>query len=186
VDQTQWFENEDNDELDEVQDAFVHRLRERAAAWPLSPIHSILLLADYEAFGYPLGAGDNAHAKALVYLDVPDETANVSLLTVGAYLDGERVRGDKLHNQLLTLPDEPSNLAFDATGSPKHLADRTAEWFEALLRRPIVRYEWLRAGEVYAKRWLFADCGQPLVEVRIRTNDLGPPDRIIHVRGDRA
>jgi hypothetical protein len=59
-------------------------------------------------------------------------------------------------------------------------------WFGTLLRRPVVRHEWLRSSEVYAHRWLFADSGQPLCEGRIRTGDLGPPDRIVAVRGETA
>ena len=46
--------------------------------------------------------------------------------------------------------------------------------FGTLLHRAVVRYEWLRSGEVYARRWLFADSGQPLSEGRVRTGDLGP------------
>jgi hypothetical protein len=64
------------------------------------------------------------------------------------------------------------------------LAARTAAWFEALLRRPIVRHEWLRTDGVYAHRWLFAGSGQPLAEGRVRTGELGRPDRIVNVRGE--
>ena len=179
--EAEWFETED--ELDEIQRAFVSALRARAACWPLSPADTCLVLPDYVAYGYELAPGETGHGRLLAYLHVPDPTQNVILLTVGAYFDRERVRGDELHNQLLSLPDEPTPLALEGTGTPEELAERTADWFETVLGRPIVRHEWLRLGKVYAHRWLFADSGQPLAEGRIRAKELGPPDRVVGVRG---
>jgi hypothetical protein len=179
VEEPGWFEVEV--ELDEVQGAFVEVLRSRAAAWSLPADHAWLDLPQYAAGFSP---GDRSHGKLIACADIPDPARNVALLTVGAHLDGDRVRSDEVHNQLLTLPEVSTALAFDATGEPRRLGELTADWLEGLLRRPIVRQEWLRAGEVYAHRWLFADSAQVLVEGKIGTSDLGPPDRIIQVRGD--
>jgi hypothetical protein len=175
-----WFEVED--ELDEIQDAFVTVLRERAVIWPLEPDYADVLLPHYVAYGYVLEPGQTSHGRLLVVIDVPDPVRRNILLTVGAYFAEDRVTGDKLHNQLYTLPDEPTPLAFEEVGNPEALSSRTADWFEAILRRPIVRYEWLRLGKVYAHRYLFADTSQGLVEGTVRTGRLGTPDRVITVR----
>ena len=179
-----WFENEDGDGLDEIQGAFLDVLQVRAATWPAKPRDTRLLLPDYLAYGYPLAPGEGPSGKLLVLLDVTDPVEHVVLLTIGAYLDRTRVRGDTLHNQLFTLPALPTGLALDATGTPEELAARTADWFEALLRRPIVRHGWQRPRKARTSRWVFADSGQPLVEGRTPTEELGTPDRVVHVRGD--
>ena len=175
-----WFETED--ELDEIQRAFVNVLRAHAEAWPLNPAETYLVLPGDEAYGYPLAPGQSSYGRLLVIVDIPAPGENLILLTVGAYLDGDHVTGDELHNQMFTLPAEPTPIGFEESGSPEVLAARTGHWFGTLLHRPIVRHEWLRSGEVYAHRWLFADSGQPLCEGRIRTGVLGPPDRIVNVR----
>ncbi len=114
---------------------------------------------------------------------MPDSAQRLSLGTVGVYFTETAMRGDFLHNQLLTLPAEPTHLAVTWAGPPQEMAHRAADWFRGILQRPIVRCEWLREGRVYAQRWLFADSGHGLVEGRVRTGELGPPDRRIHVRG---
>jgi hypothetical protein len=87
-----------------------------------------------------------------VHVDAPQ----LALLTAGVHLDGDRIRGDSLDHQDYRLPDGPTSLAIDVTGSPAALAASVADWFDAVLRRPIVRYEWLHDGRVYAERYLFA------------------------------
>jgi hypothetical protein len=175
---------DDEDELDEVQSAFINALKEHAASWSLAPDDVEVLLPHHNAYGYDLQPGETSFGKLLVYADLPAPGARLSLLTAGAYLDRSRIRGDKLHNQMLTLPVEPTPLVFTDVGSPAELAAITADWFETIWRRPVVRYEWLRTGQVYAERFLFADTGQRLCEGRVRTAALGAPDRIVHVRGE--
>jgi hypothetical protein len=168
-----WFET--GDELDEIQQAFVTALRAYAEAWPLDPAETYLVLPGDKYYGYPLAPGQSSYGRLLVIVDIPAPGENLILLTAGAYLDGDHVTGDELHNQMFTLPAEPTPIGFEESGSPQVLAARTGHWFGTLLRRPVVRHEWLRSGEVYAHRWLFADSGQPLCEGQIRTGDLGPP-----------
>ncbi len=169
--------------LDEIQSTYLGVLRAQAFRWPaeVTPADTNLALPQWESYG--LSAGETGHGKLLVWIDICAD--NVALLTAGAYLDGPNVRADKLHNQLFTLPDKPTSLALNVTGTPAELAQQTAAWFETLLRRPIVRQEWLDHGQVHARRWLFFDTGEPLVEGGRRTGDLGPPDRTVQVRGDR-
>jgi hypothetical protein len=181
--ENRWFPLDDDDEPDEVQASFIDALRERAALWSLTPGDAEVLLPDYVAYGYDLQPGETPFGKLLVYADLPGPE-RLSLLTVGAYLDGFTVRGDVLHNQLFTFPGTPTSLAFTASGNPAELAVVTADWFETIWRRPVVRYEWLRRGQVYADRYLFADTGQSLCEGRVRTANLTTPDRIVHVRGE--
>jgi len=179
--ETGWFETED--ELDEIQRAFVIVLRAHAESWPLDPAETYLVLPGDEAYGYPLAPGQSSYGRLLVIVDIPAPGENLILLTVGAYLEGDHVTGDELHNQMFTLPAEPTPIGFEERGSPEVLAARTGHWFGTLLQRPVIRHEWRRFGKVYAHRWLFADSGQPLGEGRIRTGDLGPLDRIVNVRG---
>jgi hypothetical protein len=181
-----WFATDDDDEIDEAQQAVLDTLRARADSdpWPaIDPADTNVALPDYVSYGYPLQPGETPFGKVLAWLDVPDPARRGSLLTVGVYFTETGMRGDCLHNQLLTLPTEPTHLAVTRAGSPHETAHRAADWFRGILQRPIVRYEWLREGKVYAQRWLFADSGHSLVEGRVRTGALGPPDRRIHVRG---
>jgi hypothetical protein len=138
-----------------------------------------------------------------LHVDAPE----VALITLGVHLDGHRIRGDRLDHQSYALPDRPTSLALDVTGNPTDLAARTADWFDAVLLRPIVRYEWLHSGHLFASRYLFADTQEGLSQMYnhalappgqreeliagghstgegwIDTRGLGEPDRIIRVRG---
>lgn len=60
-------------------------------------------------------------------------------------------------------------LDYDENGSPEALAHRAADWFEALLRRPVVLWLWSTPGRghassYYAGRFEFADTGDLLAE----------------------
>jgi hypothetical protein len=183
-----WFATDDDDEIDEAQQAVLDVLRARADSdhWPtIEPADTNVALPDYVSYGYLLKPGETSFGKLLAWLDVPDSAQRLSLRTVGVYFTEGGMRGDFLHNQLLTLPVEPTHLAVTQAGPPQEMAHRAADWFRDILQRPIVRYEWLREGKVYAQRWLFADSGHSLVEGRVRTGELGPPDRSIHIRGDQ-
>ncbi len=193
-----WFECDD-DELDPAQREFVQVLRSRAQCWPVQPIDTALPPPDRTPYG-----------QLLAYLDIDDPERNRTVLTVGVHFDGAGVSGDKLHNQNFTLPSSPSTLALQVTGSPQGTAIRAAEWFEMILRRPLVRYEWLHAGQTYATRYVYADTGFGLSQSYvarlappgltdcliaggfdrgggwINTTGLGRPDRIAHVRGTDA
>jgi hypothetical protein len=139
-----------------------------------------------------------------LHVDAP----KVALLTIGVHLDGDRIRGDRLDHQSNMLPDQPTSLALDVTGPPAELAAHTAGWFDSIVRRPIVRDEWLHSGRVYASRYLFAGTSEGLAEMYNRliappgqpeqliaagyfrgkgwidTRGLGEPDRVIPIRGD--
>jgi hypothetical protein len=181
-----WFATDDDDEIDEAQQAVLDVLRARANSddWPtIDPADTNVALPDYVSYGYPLQPDETSFGKVLAWLNVPDPAQRLSLLTVGVYFTETGMRGDCLHNQLLTLPTEPTHLAVNQSGLPQEMAHRAADWFRGILQRPIVRYEWLRDGRVYAQRWLFADSGHSLIEGRVRTGELGSPDRRIHIRG---
>lgn len=141
----------------------------------------------------------------IVGLDV--DAPEVALITLGVHLDGDRIRGDGLDHQSYTLPGRPTSLALDVTGAPADLAARTADWFDAVLLRPIVRCEWLYSGQVFASRYLFTDTLEGLSQMYnhllappgqreeliaggysfgkgwIDTRGLGEPDRVIRIRG---
>jgi hypothetical protein len=152
--------------------------------------------------------GDPLHYGGALIVGVDVDAPHVALLTPGVHLEGDRARGDSLHNQTFALPDRPTALAIDVTGSPASVAASVADWLAAIVRRPIVRYEWLHTGGVYAHRYLFADTGEGLVQMYNRqlapagqyeeliaarhfhgngwidTRGLGEPDRITPVRGN--
>ncbi|MGW4412949.1 hypothetical protein ACWEJ6_53930 [Nonomuraea sp. NPDC004702] len=181
-------------ELSEAQCAFMAQIEIRAVEW---------------SAGIWLERTDDGSFPVL-FIDLNSTDENLSLLTAGVRVEDCRIHGDKLHNQLFTLPNEPTGLALIASGSPEQLADRAAEWFDALMRRHVVRYEWVHRGQIYASRYLFSDTGEGLCQMyndtlappgeRVRlvaagltrgrgwidTRGLGQPDRIITVRGDAA
>jgi hypothetical protein len=185
-----WFEW--NGALGAAEQAFIDELRRRAAGWTGIPRSGWIDVPDD---GGPL----------LVAFDISGPA--VHLLTIGVCFDGRTLRGDRLHSQLFTLPDEPTDLALTATGEPDELAAVAAEWLEAILRRQIVRYDWTHDGRVYAYLYLFADTGDMLVAMHNRelcppgqldqlaatghvspggwvdVRGLGQPDAVVHISG---
>lgn len=142
---------------------------------------------------------------ACMDVDAPDEPLN--LLVAGIRVSGNRLQGDRVHNQLYTLPDRPTSLAIVADGSMPQLVETAAAWFERILRRPIARHEWTRFGRVYAYEYLFSDTLEGLCQMYddslaprglrkslirsghvygkgwVQVRGIGKPDRITHVRG---
>lgn len=172
--------NEEDDALDPAQQAFIDLVRTQAQSWPIDPTDTILVRG-YDADGTPLGA-DGAVGRCGLCLEIVDRERNVSLVVLGVYLQRDGVVGDVVHNQLFTLPGEPTSSGFSASGTLLERAHVASRWFAAFVRRPVARHEWVRAGTVHAHRWVFADTGTPLVEGRERTSMLGPPDRVVAVR----
>jgi hypothetical protein len=196
-----WFEIDDPDdefEFTEAERAFAGALRERAEAWSVRHAHNWV------------GRPEDDDSALLVSVSLSDRERRLSLGNFGVHFTGRRVRGDRLHSQLFYLPEQPTGLALEVSGSPDELADRCAEWFEGVLRKPVVLLEWLHEGAVYAARYVFADTAEGLCQsydkalapqgqpealiasghVRgrgwIQTAGLGAPDRFLHVRGDLA
>ncbi|NUT35217.1 MAG: hypothetical protein HOV79_19350 [Hamadaea sp.] len=172
--QAEWFECDS--ELNHAQAAYLGLLRQRAHDWPLDPV-------DTSAHLQQARPHKDAPRHLLVWLDLCDPDEQIGLLTVGAYLQPDRIVGDELHKQLLLLPDSPTPLRLTAEGDLQTLADATADWFDALARRPIVRREWFRRGVLYAQHWMFADTNQPLCMSREYKSKLGAPDTVTLVRG---
>ncbi|GAA3809729.1 hypothetical protein ACFS5L_44420 [Streptomyces phyllanthi] len=196
-----WFEYDDEDDLGTAQREFADVLADRARSWPVDPLSTVLLPLPHTPY-----------RQLLTYLDIDDPERNQVVLTIGAHFDGTVVHADKLHNQNFTLPETgtETEFAFSATGSPTDLARRTADWFEAILDRPLVRCEWLYAGKRYAVRYEYANTGRGLCEGfedtlapselrkrltaegvvrgrgRINRAGLGEPHRIVRVRGNRT
>ncbi|MEV4056569.1 hypothetical protein AB0J55_35650 [Amycolatopsis sp. NPDC049688] len=151
---TEWFPYEEDEEtpaLSPRDTAFLEALREAAGRWSV-PFASTW--AWREEPGSPL----------LAVVSLVDGEARVSLGDFGVHVLGDRARGDQLHNQLYTLPDEPTGFAVDVTGPPRQLAAECAKWFEALLAKPVVHSRWRHAGQVYAQLWSFGDTGEGLVQ----------------------
>jgi hypothetical protein len=79
------------------------------------------------------------------------------VLDFGVHFGGNRVRGGALHNQCYDLCGESPGPPLDLTGDIDFLARQAAQWFGAVLRRPVVAYAWLHHGYAYALRHVFAD-----------------------------
>ncbi|MFF0431599.1 hypothetical protein ACFYU9_05110 [Streptomyces sp. NPDC004327] len=190
-----WFEHDKND-LTSAQQEFAAVLSVRAGSWSVDPLDTVLLPAHHTSFG-----------ELLAYLDIGDPERHQGVLTIGAHYNGTIVRADKLHNQNFSRPDAPTEFTFATAGNPTEAALRTADWFERVLARPLVRCEWLYEGKVYAFRYEHADSGRGLSEVfepplalpelrerfaaesvdrgrgRINRAGLGEPDQVVLVRG---
>jgi hypothetical protein len=145
-------ENRAEDELPQPYKDFLAALRPRVRDWPFVPWASL-----------PLDVPDEPGVQVMVCLDISDREAPMSLMSIGVYFDGRRLRGDHLHNQSFELPDVPTPDAISAEEQPEELAARAADWFEELLRRPLVRREWRRRGRIVARRWEEETTGRPLV-----------------------
>ncbi|MFE3070018.1 hypothetical protein [Streptomyces sp. NPDC059247] len=194
MDDIPWFEYEEDD-LNVAQRAFVDVLSERAGSWLVDPLDTVVLPSAHTFDG-----------QLIVSLDIGDPQRNQGVLTVGAHFDGSVVRGGELHNQDFTIR-QASEFVLEAAGSPTELGNSVADWFEAVLARPLVRCEWHHEGMMYAVRYEYADTGRGLCEGfetplapdalrkrlaadgvvrgrgRINRAGLGQPDVITHVRG---
>lgn len=156
-----WFEVDDPDDECEFTDderAFASALSGRCAAWaPADVTGEVGRPEDWEALLAWVSLSDRADPQHL------------SLVDLGVRLVGDRVRGDRLHNQLYTLPDRPHAWALDATGTTDQLAQAAADWFRTVLDKPIVLYVWLHEGYAYAARYAFADSGETLCQSYAKT-----------------
>jgi hypothetical protein len=175
------------------EEAFVSRVRERTAPWAWKGTSSMVGRSEDER-------------SLLVAISLMD---NLILVDIGVFLADGRVQGDRLHNQQYTLPDVPSAWALDLTGPVEHLAQASADWFIAVLRRPVLLHVWLNDDrKAYAARYVFADTDETLAQAwnkhlapagkerelieagHVRGRDwvqvkgLPAPEVFVHVRGD--
>jgi hypothetical protein len=160
-----WFviepDADDEFEFTDAERAFAAALRERTAGWASAGV------------GGELGRTD-AWDSLVAHLSFGDPGGRLHLLYAGVHFTGDRVRGDRLHNQLFTLTDRPSGWGLEATGTVEELADRSARWFRTVLDKPVVLYVWLNADRyAYAARFAFADDDQTISQ--LYREDLAPP-----------
>jgi hypothetical protein len=178
--EVRWFESADlggrdpeRYRLTADQENFLSVLRDLARAWPDDP--------DVSRQELPWAG------RLRLWVDLDDQETVIETAAIhfyGALIVGDRATAEGV------MPDEPTSSRIEMTGSPEGLARAAAEWFEVLLRRPVVRHEWLdkKSGIPIYKRWIFADSGEGLISsgnhsLR-RKGELGPPDRVVRVRGD--
>jgi len=189
-------------QLDGREAAALTALRQRATSWPGEGVDT---WAQREDDGPALVAIVSVRAvqeapppllREILWATVfqPDPRGHgrfpstVRLFDIGILLNNNELRGGPLHSQLHDLEEPAGSLAMPAVvwDAPETL-DRVAAWFEACLRRPVQRCEWLRRGRVYAARYEFADTREGLVEGYAKR--LAPPgqhQRLIddgHFRG---
>ncbi|MFD5323778.1 hypothetical protein [Streptomyces sp. NPDC127092] len=119
-----WFWVGESDEVDAVEELpesgrrFVRALRERAVTWPGDPDDTFVLRPEETGFGHLLAV---VQAGSDVF---------------GAFFDEQGgVYGAELHNQMyIPLHGSPAAGGFRTAGSAARCAERTADWFEGLLR----------------------------------------------------
>lgn len=139
---------------------FVAELRRLTDAWALPP-KDLMFCAP--AAGDPL----------VVWLDICDPDRNSVLLTVGVHVAGGRLVGDSLHNQLMTLPDEPTRFRVESSGTPVELARVAAEWLADVVSTPFELWAY-GTGE----RVVLADTGQAVSRSRDCPPEHTPPARV--------
>ncbi|MGJ5750825.1 hypothetical protein FB563_4862 [Streptomyces puniciscabiei] len=195
-----WFviEPEDDEEFEftDEERAFAAALRERTAGWAEARVDGDIFRSD----GWD---------SLVACLSFGDPGARRHLIDVGVHFYGDRVRGDRLHNQMFTLTDRPSGWGLEATGTVEELADRSARWFRTVLDKPVVLYVWLNADRyAYAARFAYADDDQTIGQLYhkdlapagqteeliaaghvhgrgwIQTTGLPTPSLYQHIRGD--
>ncbi|MFI7321319.1 hypothetical protein [Streptomyces venezuelae] len=152
-----WFEVEDpEEEGDEPWDfdadelAFIAALQDRAARWRVPWASSWV--------GRP-----EDDASLLVHISLCDGERRTIVGEWAVHFHGSYVRAGRVSDQLYNVSESRGGVLSRTTGTPEELAARCAEWFEAVLSRPVARLEWVNEGRVYGTRWLFADTGEGLV-----------------------
>ncbi|MEU8261931.1 hypothetical protein AB0C02_15075 [Micromonospora sp. NPDC048999] len=114
--------------------AFVAALRRHAVAWPADLAETYLRLPDPDDPA-EMAAWRERGIDLVAWLDVVDVAANLVRATFGARLSGGRVHCDEMNGHNVEFLQRPTPVAFDAEGTAEELAQATAAWFEAQLRR---------------------------------------------------
>ncbi len=197
-----WFEVDPGDAagMSDRELAFFSALRTHISGW--TP----------DVDGYVVSrAADGPTEPLIACLDLTDPgDQRRFLFRAGVHLLGDRVRGDRLHSQVFSLPERPSSWALDASGTDERLGELSASWFRGVLDKPVVLYVWLRNDYAYAARYAFADTGETLTQYYerrlapagqaeeliaaghvhgrgwIQTAGLPAPTCYLHIRGDLA
>jgi hypothetical protein len=135
-------------------DAFAVGVRERAASWE----------------------GDHLDVCTDTWEDDDDRTGVVAVLDLptieqfgAAHVQGRLHCGPVHPNLTHFLRPWSPGLEYDGQGSPEELAHQACDWFEALMRRPLVLWLWQAersedAQAFYAGRYEFADGGDLFAE----------------------
>ena len=165
--QPRWFipELEHPADITDKERRFAAALSEATARLvrPGEHMHDLLIPAAYADHG------QDALVAGLGISDYLEERPIMGLIDFGVHFSGVRVRGGRLHNQIHDLSGETPSLSFAAHGGIKRLAAKTADWFEAVLRRPIVLYVWMHKESPYAGRYEFADTHETLAQAYNRS-----------------
>jgi hypothetical protein len=168
---------------DDAEAAFLEHLRREAGGWDVEDVSPALTSSVY--IGLPLYAD----------IDVPGLAEPARPLQVGFWTGGpwagrsggyvlQGVWGDDhpLDDHDGNDPECLTVIGVDA--SPQQHATWAAEWLLRQLRRPVVREEWLRDGQVVASTWRLSDTGTVLAREGASPRRLlrRPPDRVTTVR----
>ncbi|GHD80981.1 hypothetical protein GCM10010317_103700 [Streptomyces mirabilis] len=80
-------------------------------------------------------------SSLLVWVSLVDEERSLTLGECAVHFYGTHVRAGRVCDQLFNLHESPERGFLRASGTADELALRCADWFEDLLRRPVVRAE---------------------------------------------
>lgn len=173
-----WFDLPDEELDSEADRIFLAALRARAESrgWACDP-------DDTQAFQFR----NLDHDELKLVLTLGDFEQNEILFSYGLVFDGSRIFGDLVHDQ--TFDFELGTIAHvEAAGTPESLAERAAEWFEAIVGWRVLRREWLQYDRVIYQEWEVRRKWQALSEDRVlahsthRARPVAPPDRVVEVR----
>jgi len=178
---TEWFEGDAS--RNDLESAFVRRLREEASSWQLpdlSPTDTSVVAA-------------RTLVPLVIEVDVPGlpQVANLCrTLRIGFWsttrrapaIEGEWGDAYFFDNYNGNDPECLTVRGIDSNGDD--LASMSAHWLLKQLRRNVEREDWLSHGELFASRWRLADTGHVLGKQGswLRRRIAGKPDRVIPVR----
>lgn len=99
---------------------------------------------------------------AIAWLSIYDAGQPTVLLTVGVHLTADRIAGDVLPHQLMTLPSEATRFRTGVAGTPEELAHAADAGFRKLVALAFERHEY-DTGNRAEHRVALTDTGQRIV-----------------------
>ncbi|MET7476277.1 hypothetical protein ABZT17_18150 [Streptomyces sp. NPDC005648] len=131
----EWFEVDDV-EVDDRQKSFLAAVRPYAQDWPeCRPAQTAVIV--YEPGEDLEEEAEDDEGELQLIVDVSGVGKRV-LLTVGAFLVGDRLSCSEVHNQTYAPQESSTVQAIEASGSPAELGRIAADWFGEILRRPVI------------------------------------------------
>jgi hypothetical protein len=145
----------------------------------------LAVLRQHAADGWRWCDPDDTHAfhdhhRLRMVLSVSDHGCATHLLTYGLAFDGDRIVGDRVHDQTWDFENATAD-RFEAEGSVPYLATRAERWLASILDGHIEHRRWHSFDKVIYQEWVVANTDEVIRRRgRPRTDT---PDRVTLVGG---